>query len=279
MDCPKCGSAVPSMSRVCVACQFDVGFPNVRAASAREEEEALKARVDKGLVSARARKCEEVLNKFGDAVLQSQAVIARSLELVLTLVSSDSGMYVSFQQQVEAGIRLPEDNEWDAARGAANQILFPNYARHIAFAALSLDGGGLTHYGAYAIVLREGMIEGRATVFEENSLRFVQRLRIVPGTPVPRGYRAVWSARGRLAVAKLHHRLDVDTNPDDFPSILLREGGSGADEDFVEVHIYGPIHRRAIERVIGPPARRGECALRRSLDRKLREVGARLEIR
>ena len=165
------------MSRWCVACQFDVGFPNVRAADTSEEREALQSRVDQAFVSARARKCEQVLEQFGDAVLRSQAVITRSLTLVQTLVSSDSGAHPSFYREVEAGMRVPEDNEWDAARPAADQILFPYYAKHIKFAALSLDGRGLTHYGSYAIVLNEEMIAERATVFEENSLQFVKRHR------------------------------------------------------------------------------------------------------
>ena len=205
--------------------------------------------------------------------------MARSLNVVMALVSGDSALYSSFHRQIRAGTRIPEDNKWDGGRAAIDETVFPNYAADIVFGALSLDGWGLTYYGAYVIVLRDEVVEDRATVFEENSFRFVQRWRIVAGNPVPPGHRAVWAARDKLAVAKLHSKLDRGTRPEDFPGILLSAGTGPSDGDFIEVHIFGSIHRRAVERVIGPPPKRAERSLHRSLERKLREVGAHLETR
>jgi len=52
------------------------------------------------------------------------------------------------------------------------------------------------------------------------------------------------------------------------------------DDDFIEVHIWGPIHRTAIERVVGPKAKsREDRVLWNSLETKLSEVGAVLESR
>jgi len=148
------------------------------------------------------------------------------------------------------------------------------------FAALSLDNRGLANFGRYTIVLKEDMIAHRATVFEENSFIFCQQKHhIVVGDSIPPGYRALWLERERLAIAKLHSRLDATTRPNMYSQILMKQGHDAAQDDFIEVHIFGPIHRRAIERVVGPkPTGREERALWQSLNRKLDEVGVPLEV-
>lgn len=279
MDCPKCRAPVPDSCRHCPACQADVGFPNVRAASAPNELAELGRRVEDAWVSGRARKCEAVLREFEAAVLHSKAVICTSLSRVQQLVSSDSSLYAAYYRQLEAGVRIPEDNYWDRGRCAVDQALFPNYARDIVFGALSMDGRGLTSYGPYVILLREALIHHRASVFEENPFLFARKHRVVAGDTIPAGYRATWADRSQLAVAKLHSRISATTRPGDFAAILLNESKTHSDHDFIEVHIFQAIHRRAIERVIGPAPKHGEGALHRSLRRKLAEVGADLEIR
>jgi len=249
----------------------------VRAASAAEETKALRERVANAIVSARARGCQQVLLQFRECVEHSRAIMCRSLSVVQRIVASDSAMYATFYQEVDAGIRLPEDNRWDRGRGSVDQALFPHYARNIVSAALTVDGRGLTGYGPYAIVLRDEMIQHRASVFEENPFSFMTRHKVVTGDPLPPGFRAVWTARDQLAMAKLHSRLDASTAPCDFAHILLTSGATPEQDDFIEVHIFGPIHRRAIERVVGPKPRRNERALVASLRAKLRDVGADLE--
>jgi len=260
-------------------CQADAGFPNVRAARAKEEVEALEQRLLDARVSARARGCEIVLDCLATSVLTSKAVITRSLSVVQRLVSSDSELYAPYYTQVAAGTRLPEDNDWDRGRSAVDQTVFPSYADEIVFGALSLDGSGVAGYGAYAIFLREDRIQHRATVFEENPFVFLRKHKVVTGDPLPRGYRACWDTRGQLAQAKLHSRLEPTTTAGDFAELLLSNGATAGDDDFIEVHVFGPIHRRAIERVIGPTPKKRDRALIKSLRRKLQEVGAELEIR
>ncbi len=122
--------------------------------------------------------------------------------------------------------------------------MFPHYAKEIRFAALSLDGVGVTDYGSCSMVLRNLAISERATVFEENSLEFCRSRELGVGRSVPPGYRAVWEERDLLVCAKLVGRLSPSTTDDSFPGILK----SG--KDFVEVHIYGSLHRGSIERIV-----------------------------
>ena len=278
MDCPKCGSPCPSSERHCPTCQADVGFPNVRAADTTEERTGLLRRLQHAQVSANAGGYARVLADFGVAVSRSKAVFCQRIGVVAALVASDNSLYSTFYQQVRGESRLPEDNPWDPRRGAVDATLFPHYHEHITFAALSLDRVGPRKYGPCSVVLRDEMIRMRASVFEENSVVFFRKHRIVAGNPVPPGYRAVWAERSRLAMAKLYSMLDANTHPEDFPAVLLTQAVGAEEEDFVEVHIFGPIHRRAVECVVGSrPKRREDRVLWRSLNRKLAEVGATLE--
>jgi hypothetical protein len=95
---------------------------------------------------------------------------------------------------------------------------------------------------------------------------------------VPPGYRAPWERRDELAMAKLHDQIDSATPSENYPSILLRQGTSTGDADFIEVHIYGPLHRAAIERVIGPrPKSRSDLVIWKSVIRELEKLGAVVE--
>lgn len=279
LDCATCHRQVPDHSRNCPYCQADAGFPNVRAASKANEVEALNERFKNALVSARARKCEHVLLDFGNSVRKSQAVISRNLSAIQALLSSDTILYQNFYKQVHAGLRLPEDNPWDRGRNAVDGTLFPHYQTEIVFGALALDDKGPQSYGAFTMVLKEAMIEQRATVFEENSFHFCQiKHKIVVGDPIPPGYRAVWSARELLAMAKLHDKLDLKTQKEHYPGILLSQNPDPDSTDFIEVHIYGGIHRQAIHKVSGAkPRTREDQVILRSVKRKLDEIGATLE--
>lgn len=281
MDCQTCGERVPDSIRNCPSCQADAGFPNVRAAEVDRETAALRQRLIDAETSTRARGCEPVLKDFGKAVLQSRAVLCRNLGVVSSLVSNDNILYTNYYQQIEGEVRLPQDSRFDRGRSAVDGTLFPNYHTHICFAALSLDNIGPTRYGAYTIVLKEKMILQRASVFEENSFSFCQiKHHIIVGDSVPPGYRAVWTERDRLAMAKLHSKIEPATRPEKYPAILLHRDTNPMDDDFIEVHIWGPIHRTAIERVVGPKAKsREDRVLWNSLETKLSEVGAVLESR
>ncbi len=100
MKCKACGTDITPSSRFCPGCNTDVGFPNVRMAERSEEREALAARLASAEVSSKASGCGEVLKRFGEAVVSSKVVIARSLALVHDLLKSEHFLYVSFYKQV-----------------------------------------------------------------------------------------------------------------------------------------------------------------------------------
>lgn len=95
------------------------------------------------------------------------------------------------------------------------------------------------------------MIARRTSTLDENSILFFRRHRVAAGTSGPAGYRSGWDEKNKVAVAKLAPKVSgVPTS--EYPSILLNQGNSGTDAEFVELHVYGPITHKAIEKIIGP---------------------------
>jgi len=279
MDCIHCGKPVPAERRECQSCGEDNGFPNVRIAESPAEVTALDARLRDAEISATARNCRGVLDRFGVAVLSSRAVIARSLSIIQDLIDSDRRTYTGYQRQLASGSRIAEDNRYDLVRTQVEAALFPNCQTEMLFGFLSLGNSTLRGYGAFSMVLRDEMISHRATVFEENLLTLSTKLRLMLTDPIPSGYRAVWQRRHDLAKAKLHSEVTAVTQDADFPGILVADRGGTADSDFIEVHIFGPINRYTIERIYGEnPRTREDRLIWSKMQRQLRAQGIAVEV-
>jgi hypothetical protein len=278
IKCNRCGNPVPLARRECQACGEDNGFPNVRLANLTGERAVLSRRLDSAQVSTTARRCKDILDRFGVAVLASHAVVARSLAVVQDLIESDRRSYTNYHRQLAQGARVAEDNEFDQVRTQFEAALFPNFHHEMLFACLSLDGRGVSGYGAYTIVLKQEMIGHRASVFEENPLVFCRKHKVLLNEPIPPGYRADWPNRHLLAMAKLHSEITPATKDAEFRDILLKERPGTSESDFIEVHIFGTINRYSIERVVGPtPRTREDRLIWKRLDRSLRAIGATME--
>ncbi|WP_148667242.1 hypothetical protein [Bradyrhizobium amphicarpaeae] len=202
----------------------------------------------------------------------------RKLTTIHSWLSSDSPYFLSFHPQIRDHSLLARDNVWDQQRIAAENTVNPIYFTELKFAALSLDQRGLTYYGAYCVVLREQLIQDRASVFEENPFVFNPKHHVFSSQQPPLGYRATWLQRGMLAEAKLAHKISPATRENDFITILMGANRDDADCDFIEVHIYGMLHKRAIERVVGPnPTDQYDRAIWNDCKRKLKSLGATVE--
>lgn len=277
MNCSECSNPLTLHLRYCPVCQTDCGFPNVRMAETEEEVEALEQRHKDAIISSKARKCEDVLHRFGVQIASSKAIICRDLPLVNSWVSGDNNLYTTYYKQIGSGARMPEDNHYDLARSQVDQAISPHFYQDIVCAVLSLNDRGLDSFGKYHIILEEDVIMNRASVFGENPFVFIRKHRIGIGDSTPPGYRATWKMRAKLAEAKLHSKLDKESKEEDFPKILMCPMKNLKDDDFIEVHIFGSIHRRAIKKIVGPKPKRLEGALEKSIEKKLSEFGATFE--
>jgi len=132
-------------------------------------------------------------------------VISRYYSEVLRLASSPNQVYGTFYQLVDAGIRLPEGNQWDILREIADTVLFPGYKKEVRFGALSLDGQGLPNWG-------DCSIQGR---LDEALAAFDRVLEIHPESVVAKTGRAeVLKAQGRLDDALVAFDAAIARHPE-----------------------------------------------------------------
>jgi len=282
--CDFCGNSFPISEARCPHCGRPGLFPNVYAAEDADEHAALERRYLSAKQSARSSGSGDVFDQFENAATNSQAVIARPAGELQRLATSDRELYATFYQLRDAGVRLPAGEKWDTLRAVADEMLFSGYKEQIRFAALSLDGVGLINYGDCSITLRAEMIAHRASVFEENSVLFMDHHDIMARDAhrLPQGHRATWDGRGKLCALKLAAQFKPETTADEFPQLLLRQGASSEDDDFVEVHIWGPMTIRSIKRAVFTLPRR-QRTLRGVIDkanrRRLEKFGVEVQVR
>jgi len=235
----------------------------------------LDKRYQSALAEAAGRGVTASLGDFESAIADSQAVITRPAGEVLRLATSDKEVYATYYQLIDGGLKLPAGDKWDVLRGLADKALFSGYEKDVRFAALSLSGIGLSNYGECSLVLRNEMIAHRASVFEENSTMFMKThdIKLWDAVELPQGYRATWDEREKLCVAKLSGKIDATTKSGQYSGLLLQQGATGEDDEFIEVHIWGPITVRTIERVTFTPSKRsGRAVVLNNLKAKLKEA-------
>lgn len=259
IPCGICGHAVLVTEPQCFHCAVPLGcsvppkcFPNVNEAELPDNELELDKRYASALTKAKARGCDAVLQAFEHKIAtESKAAIARSMGEAERLASSDKQLYSTYYQLIDAEQRIPDGDIWDALRRLADELIFPGHKEKVRFAALSLDGRGLINYGEVTMVLGEKMIAHRASVFEKNTaMFFVGKVIEESLFREAIGHRAAWKSRARLCVAKLSGALDQTTPEDAFAGILLRNGKDSGSDDYVEVHIWGPISVRSLVKII-----------------------------
>ncbi len=274
VQCEHCQNEFPISSSRCPHCALPGLFPNVTLAARDEEREELGRRYDNALRDAHDRGAGETVREFETTAARSRAVIARSLHETMRLASSDHEGYSTYHQLTEIEFRIPDGDQWHLWRKMTDRALFGDYMKEIRFAALSLDGLGLMRYGDYSWILREEMIDHRASVFEENSVMFMirQDVKLADAGKLPEGHRATWSDRGKLCVAKLADKINGDTTSGALPELVLRQGQSPEEDEFVEVHVGGPMTVRTLERIQPKRGPRSK-AIGRALKAKLEDHG------
>ena len=243
IPCADCKNEIPQPATCCPHCGRPGIFWNVIHASDDDERAELQSRYSAAKAEALAKGTDRALQDFENEIVGCMAVIARSEVDVHRLANSSRKLYGTYYQQLDAGLRLPDGDEWDVAREITDSLLFPKYKEQMRFAALSLDGIGLSNYGSCSITLREDLIAHRASLLEENSVLFMERhgIKISRNADIPKGFKAIWSERDKLCVAKVVRHIDSATTPNKYSSLLLKQGTSPEDNEFVEVHIFGPI--------------------------------------
>jgi len=254
-SCAECGYNIPPSSDCCPTCGRPSLFPNVRAASDSREVGALASRYASAAERASERGLLDHLQKLQQAIQQDAiAVITMDIGELERVARSDQALFITYYAAVSGGFRNPGAGFFDALRGPAEEALFQGYKEKINFAALALDGNGLRNYGNTSVTLRTELIAYRASLYESNNVIhtvITQDLRMGDAASMPAGHRATWDGRDKLVVVKHANHLESEAQmkPDVFATVLLHNGATTRDDDFVEVHIYGPMSVYTISKV------------------------------
>ena len=279
--CAHCKNDMPGSASICPHCGRPGLYPNVRAAEDPAEVAALDGRYLAAFNDATARGADANLRDFEGKIKQSRAVLARTANELQRLATSDNQIYATYYDLLRAGVISHAGDRWALLRALADEAMFPGYKEEIRFAALTLDMRGLSSYGDCFVVLRTDMIAHRATAFEENSTLFMRHHRILmdEADNLPRGYRATWDDRGRLCAAKLFREIDAHTPEDEYSKVLLRQGTTTADDEFVEVHVWGPMTARTFEQVsVKSRSRRAHRVIVGALRERLGKLSVKLQV-
>jgi hypothetical protein len=249
--CSTCGTEAALNHRWCDVCQTDVGFPNVRFANQVQERAQLAKRLTSARLISNSPGTIQKRKELREIVGRSSIVFNRHLGTLHTWLMSSNPLFLSFYDQLQAG-RRPEDNTWDRQRTSAENTVSPFFYKDLSVAVLGPQARGMPYYGPYTVTLRKETLVHRASVFEKNPFFFCEQHGLVSGTDTPAGYRATWDKRQSLAIAKLTPKLEAQMTSGDLAELVMEKRGGEADCEFIEVHIYGPVHRDSIETVSGP---------------------------
>jgi hypothetical protein len=224
----------------------------LRQIAAASEQAALFQRYDSAAQRAIARGAGAPLKLLEQEASRSFAVVNLKLAFLREVVTERKTLFANYHAGVTSGVRRAAADAEDQARRGVDAILFRSYADKIRFAALTSDGPGLISYGPYTLRLREVAVAERSSVLEQNSFDFIRSHRLGPFDRVPEGFRSSWHQRHLLVVAKLADLLTEATTLKDIHRLILSSDGNRANDQFFEVHIYGPFDVNAVERVTGP---------------------------
>lgn len=249
--CNNCGATLSPASRLCPACQDDVGAPNVREAEASEEKSQLQRRYQAAKKGAEAQGLASECEDFEAAVLaDTKVVVAMPPNVARLLFSDPSNVYQNYETLVGAGVRTPKPANAERKRKVVNGWVFGPYAEMVTFGALSFTNEGLSTYGQVFCTLRSQTIDKRVSFLETNSYRFAESHSTNLLKPPPAGYRAVWSTRHQLAVAKLASKVKSGDHLPEWQRLLVKtDGKHRRNDDFIEAHIFGQFNSDSIESI------------------------------
>jgi hypothetical protein len=272
---PPCSNDFPVSRDKCPHCGRPSHFPN--ADVAKNEYPDLLKRYNDAIAEADTRGALAQLKQFESALDNSLAISNKKLSVLLRLCESDNELFSNYYQ-LSKSTTSQNDELWDPRRQSADTLFFTGYHEELSFAALSLDDTGLASYGDCAVIYRTDLIADRASLFEENTTTFRLNRRIVEADEIPKGYRSTWFERIKLCIAKLERSIDTTLTPDKYSNLLMNPGKTGADDEFVEVQIYGPMTIRTIEKITftAIKRRKAEQAIIKGIKNKAAHFGVKV---
>jgi hypothetical protein len=248
-SCKQCGEPIPQVHRATCTKGHAQQYPNIVEACRPKRRRA----VIQAFETSTTRMSETERRDARAVLSSSSAVLSCNAEVMLAVLWGVA-KFPNYHDMVARMHRPPDGPDWDLPRTIYDESVFPGYKEDIRFAALSLDGRGVRRFGACVAKLREDVLCQAASVFVENSFFAREKARdVLDSLPAAR---AAWLHRDLLAVAKLAGNLPPPFTHSNVAPALLVDSPNVRDDEFVEVHVFGPIGAEAVTEVSVPPNER-----------------------
>lgn len=261
----------------CVRCTTPQGFPNVRIASSKVECDALNLRANEGRRKAVEAGAGAELDRLIAMTGGAPIAFNRKLVQLYLWCREPDQCFRPWLWKVSHGQRVVPDM-FNIGRQAFEHNVNPGYSDNINFGYLDVGDRDLPSYGPYKVRFRDDAVSRRTTFLETNAYYFCHHHGVVDPLTMPHGYRAAWDSRGKLAESKLGALVVPGMRDVDLENLLIREAHGDVAEDFLEAHIYNPLHISAIESVRGPPPPYGEGAMWDFVSATLTAIGVSVRI-
>jgi len=262
----------------CPHCARPQYFPNVDLATALPEKNKIDQRHQLALADVNLRECADEVAQFEALCAKSVAIFSCSVEKLYREVASGTDVFETFSdlERLRLNAAPLSAYNWAKLRPQAEIELFGSHAHldKVHYACLSLDGVGLTSYGDCTVELAEPMIAHRASCFEGNTAIVYAKNHSFESS-----LRSDWSDRHRMCTAVLAGSITAGMDSSQFPSILVQNGATSADDRFIEVHVFGSMTARTFSSVRVKNAKfdRKQNTLLRAVREKLALVGVQVK--
>jgi hypothetical protein len=187
-----------------------------------------------------------------EALVDSEVrlITACGLEKAHSLTERADSVFTVFRNMVAAGLRFTGDDRNNTDRIVAEDATFPTCSTQIHYAALALTDDGLENYGTFFLIWDLAHVAHRTTLLIGNCLTTRRSLGVKLSDALPLGSRSTWDDRCKLVVTKLEPAVTPSSDSSAFPSLLLRQGLTSDEDEFIEAHIFGPLSRGSLLRVV-----------------------------
>ena len=246
-DCPECDCPVPEARNHCPHCARPQFFPNVQKARTTAETQKLNKAHQNAGSNATARKCVTEAQGFENACRKTQAVFACPISKLHRQIASGTEIFENFNDTERLKLRgaATGKRDWATLRVQAEEEILGShkYAGTLHYASLSIDGRAL-NYGDLVATLKEEMIAHRASCIEGNTAELFAKTRNFSSL-----LRCDWDNRHKICLAVFEKDLTPGTQAAQFPSLIVVNGATTADDRFIEVHIFGAMTARTLQSV------------------------------
>lgn len=255
LECKACGYKNDIVKNSCEQCGTASSHtPNVRRAIIPDELNTLSAyyKIAKSNLKMRKLTAEGIFFEH-EVQNKGKAVININFSFLWQWLMHGHE-YMGYRRLVFDGVRQKAKFIDDITRSIADAILFGSEI-DIVYAALTLDGRGLTSYGPISVILQTKLIEKRTSMLDRNSYDFIRDAMANGwklGDSLPAGHLSDWKNRKKLALIKCEPNIVKGLTDQQAARLVLYSEGQRNTDQFLELYVNGKLINSVVESINFP---------------------------